>query len=154
MADKKITQLTDLGDALASADLFHIVDDPAGTPINKKVTAEDVFTNIPSYIGLKQSADSITGTGAVSVTTAVTTLTTSGSDYTVTFADGTDGQIKNILYIAGQNTVTITPTNVEIYQDDSTQGTSITLSRIGASVMLLFKNANWYIVGGNAYTIV
>ena len=51
MADKKITQLTDLGDGLASVDLFHVVDDPSGTPINKKITAEDVFNNIPSWIG-------------------------------------------------------------------------------------------------------
>ncbi len=53
MADKKVTALTDLGDALASTDLFHVVDDPTGTPINKKVTAADVFNNIPSLFHLK-----------------------------------------------------------------------------------------------------
>ena len=40
MADKKVTALTNLGDALAAADLFHVVDDPTGTPINKKIAAE------------------------------------------------------------------------------------------------------------------
>ena len=78
MADKKVTALTDLGDNIASADLFHVVDDPTGTPINKKIAAEDVFNNIPSFLGLKQASQAITADGssttAVNVTTAITEI--------------------------------------------------------------------------------
>ena len=101
MADKKITALTDLGDSLADADLFHVVDDPSGSPINKKITATDVFNNIPHYIGLAQTADTLTGDGssslAASVTTATTFLSMAAGTGTVTLADGTDGQIKVFL---------------------------------------------------------
>ena len=58
MADKKVTQLTDLGNALASVDLFHVIDDPAGTPINKKIAAEDVFNNMPTWLGVAQVSQS------------------------------------------------------------------------------------------------
>ena len=78
MADKKVTALTDLGDNIAAAELFHVVDDPTGTPINKKIAAEDVFNNIPSFLGLKQASQAITADGssttAVNVTTAITEI--------------------------------------------------------------------------------
>ena len=42
MADKKVTQLTALT-APANTDLLLVIDDPAGSPISKKITIEDLF---------------------------------------------------------------------------------------------------------------
>ena len=150
MADKKITALTDLGTALASADLFHIVDDPSGTPINKKVSAENVFNNIPSWLGLKQAVQSITADGstatAVNVTTAITAINATSATHSCALADGADGQIKTILNVStsGTNAITITPTNLAGY-------TTITLNAPGETVTCLFKSSKWYIIGGNGY---
>ena len=103
MADKKITALTDLGDGLETADLFHVVDDPTGTPINKKISAEDVFNNIPTWLGLNSTSQSITGDGstssAINVTTPVTEVDATSAAAPCTLADGANGQIKTIIYI-------------------------------------------------------
>ena len=100
MADKKITALTDLGDSLAAADLFHVVDDPSGTPINKKITAADVFNNMPSWIAFAQTSQSLTSDGStaltIDVTSAVTEVNGTGGTATCSLADGSDGQVKII----------------------------------------------------------
>jgi hypothetical protein len=150
MADKKVTALTDLGTGLASVDLFHVVDDPSGTPINKKISAENVFNNVPSWLGLKQAVQAVTGDGsttlAANVTTAITTVNATSATATVTLADGSDGQIKTIINVStsGSNNVVVTPTNLRGY-------TNITLNAQGETVTLLFKVSKWNIIGGHGY---
>ena len=152
MADKKITALTDLGDALATADLFHVVDDPSGTPINKKIAAEDVFNNIPSFLGLKQTSQAITADGstntAVNVTTAITEINATSATHAAAMADGSDGQIKTIINVStgGTNNIVITPANLRGY-------TTITLNAPGETVTCLFKNSNWNVIAGNGYAL-
>jgi len=152
MADKKVTQLTDLGDGLAAVDLFHVVDDPSGTPINKKITAEDVVNNIPSWLGLNSTSQSITGDGstssAIDITSAVTEVNATSGAAPVTLADGANGQIKTIINIStgGSNAVNIVPSNFR-------GGTTITLNAPGETVTLIFKNSNWNIVGGHGYAV-
>ena len=151
MADKKVTALTDLGDNLASADLFHVVDDPSGTPVNKKVAAEDVFNNIPSWLGLKQTSQTITADGssttAVDVTSAVTEINATSATHSCALADGSDGQVKIIVNTStsGTNAITITPANFS--------NTTITLDAPGESAVCIFKNSKWYVIGGNVPTI-
>ena len=152
MADKKITALSTLGDALASVDLFHVVDDPSGTPINKSITAEDVFNNVPSWLGLKQTSQAITADGStatsIDVTSAITEINATSATHSCAIADGSDGQIKTIINVStsGTSAVTITPANLRGY-------TTIVLNAPGETVTLLFKNSNWNVIANQGATI-
>ena len=56
MADKKITALTSLGAASAREDLLHVVDDPSGTPINKKVTIGEMMNALSAPVTLADAS--------------------------------------------------------------------------------------------------
>ena len=60
MADKKITALTSLGTATAREDLLHVVDDPGGTPTNKKVTIGEYANALNVPVAIADATASLT----------------------------------------------------------------------------------------------
>ena len=151
MADLKVTALTSLSAATAREDLLHVIDDPTGTPINKKISAENVFNNIPSWLGLAQTSQSITADASsqvANVTSAVTEINATSSTGAISLADGSDGQLKIFINTStsGTNNVVITPTNLR-------GGTTVTLNAQGETVVCIFKNSNWNVIVGHGFLV-
>ena len=144
MADKKITALTDLSTGVAGADLLHVVDDPTGTPINKKVSVTNFINNLPSFIGFSNSTEDVSdGTQtALSVSTAVTLLQTAGTNAT-TLADGTiQGQIKIIVNDTDGGSSVCTPADPMGYAD-------INFVDDGDSAILMWSGTSWAVLATN-----
>ena len=93
--------------------------------------------------GLIGAVQALSGSGAVNLTTSTTSFTSTATGNALTLADGSQGQIKIIVYIAETlvgDTGILTPTNLG-------SAATITFNTIGDAVTLQFVGTDWWVVG-------
>jgi hypothetical protein len=108
------------------------------TPTLGVATATSVATG--PVFGTVQS---LSGAGAVNITTLTTAFTSTATGNALTLANGAAGQLKTIVYVAeaaGGDTGVLTPANLG-------GGTTITFNAVGDSVTLQFIGADWWVIG-------
>ena len=136
MAEKKVMALA-ASTAPASADLAHIITDVSTTPTNKKVTLANFFNKIPTYIGLN-SIEALAADGVMSVSTAISTMTSASATCQTTLAASTVvGQIKIIAIVGYSNACDVDVTTTW------GAGVTYTFSAVGESLTLMNTGAGW-----------
>lgn len=123
--------------------------------LNTSITTEDMTvsddlsvagdTTIAGLLYLTGTPQTLTGAGAVNLTTKVTLLVTTGAN-ALTLAAGTTGQIKIITMKTDGGDGTLTPTGLR-------GGTTITFNDVGDTVTLMYVDSAWIILSNFGCTV-
>ena len=91
-----------------------------------------------THVDLFKSVENVTGGGALSTTTVVSFISTTGVE-SYTLADGVEGQEKIIIMKAHGGNATVTPTNLVGF-------TSVRLTGVDNSFHLIYGSTGWNII--------
>ena len=113
-----------------------------GTQGTGKIVLNADTSMAGAFIGSRQT---ISGAGAINLTTLFTEITTTGAD-AYSLANGTVGQVKIITMAVDGGDATITPTTFA-------NGTSMTMDAVQDSVTLIYGANGWVVLASQNVTI-
>jgi len=154
MADKKITALTVMnGSEVSGTDILHVVDDPSGTPVHKRLAISSLFENIPTHLAIND-LNAVSASGSINDGGVVVVDADSiSANMALTLSDSSDvGELKIVVIAtdpAGSYDVVITPSTLN-------NGTTITFTDKGDSCILIWlgnANGGWNVISNIGGTI-
>lgn len=123
---------------------------PSTSATIARTDAAQTFTGNQTFSGpVIEAVQALSGAGAVNITQPVTKFTSTATGNALTLADGVEGQIKTIVYVAeaaGADTGILTPTNLGAY-------TTITFNAVGDACILQFLGTDWWAISVRGATL-
>jgi hypothetical protein len=124
---------------------------PSTTASLARIDAAQTFAGNQTFSGaIITSTQTLSGAGAVDIVNTATAFTSTAASNALTLANGANGQIKTVVYVAeaaALDTGILTPTTRVGYS-------TITFTSVGDSVTLQYFTQGWAVIGVRGATVV
>ena len=123
------------GSEVSATDILHVVDDPSGTPVNKRLAISSLFENIPTHLAVND-INTVSANGSIADGGIIAVDADSiGANLALSLPDSSDvGEIKMVVIAtepAGSYDVVVTPSTFN-------NGTTITFTDKGDAMICVW----------------